>query len=86
VQVTHSGHVLANDLIDLDVESFSSTVGDGTRLYFSHMDNGNPVLAVALAANGEISQFHLPSEIDAPLIGALAPDGSMLLIHSHLQA
>ena len=85
VQVTHSGHVLTNNLNDLDVESFSSTVSDGTRLYFSHMDNGNPVLAVALAANGEISHFNLPSEIGAPLIGSLARDGSKLVIHSHLQ-
>ena len=54
VQVTFSGHVLTNDL---DVESFSSSASDGTRIYFSHMDNGNPVLAVALAANGEISHF-----------------------------
>jgi Tol biopolymer transport system component/DNA-binding winged helix-turn-helix (wHTH) protein len=86
VQVTHSGHVLTNNLDDLDVETFSSSVSDGTRLYFSHMDNGNPVLAVALAANGEISHFSLPSEIGAPLIGALAPDGSKLIVHSHLQA
>ena len=85
VQVTHSGHVLSNDLNALDVESFSSSASDGTRLYFSYMDNGNPVLAVALAANGEVSQFHLPSEIGAPLIGSLAPDGSKLIIHSHLQ-
>ena len=82
-QVTYSGHLLANDP---EVESFSSSVGDGTRLYFSEMDNGDPVLAVALAANGEISHFHLPSEIGAPLIGSLAPDGSRLIIHGHLQA
>ena len=83
VQVTFSGHVLTNDL---DVESFSSSASDGTRIYFSHMDNGNPVLAVALAANGEISNFPLPSEIGAPLIGALSPDGSKLVVRSHLQA
>ncbi len=83
VQVTFSGHLLTNDP---EVESFSNSVSDGTRLYFSHMDNGNPVLAVALAANGEISHFQLPSEIGAPLIGSLAPDGSKLLVHSHLQA
>jgi Tol biopolymer transport system component/DNA-binding winged helix-turn-helix (wHTH) protein len=83
LQVTHSGHLLPNDP---EVESFSSSLGDGTRLYFSQMDNGDPELAVALAANGEISHVHLPSEIGAPLIGALAPDGSKLLIHSHLQA
>jgi Tol biopolymer transport system component/DNA-binding winged helix-turn-helix (wHTH) protein len=82
-QVTYSGHLLNNDP---EVESFSNTVSDGTRLYFSHIDNGSPMLAVALAANGEISHFQLPSEIGAPLIGSLAPDGSKLLVHSHLLA
>jgi Tol biopolymer transport system component/DNA-binding winged helix-turn-helix (wHTH) protein len=82
-QVTFSGHVLSNDL---DNESFSSSASDGTRIYFSHMDNGSPVLAVALIANGEISHFNLPSEIGAPLIGSLSPDGSQLVVRSHLQA
>ena len=82
-QVTFSGHVLTPDL---DNESFSSSASDGTRIYFSHLDNGNPVLAVALVANGEISRFNLPSEIGAPLIGSLSPDGSKLVIRSHLQA
>jgi Tol biopolymer transport system component len=83
VQVTFSGHVLTNDL---DVESFSSSAADGTRIYFSHMENGNPLLAVALTANGEISRFRLPSEIGAPLICSLSPDGSRLVVRSHLQA
>jgi Tol biopolymer transport system component/DNA-binding winged helix-turn-helix (wHTH) protein len=82
-RVTYSGHVLTNDL---DVESFSSSASDGTRIYFSHMENVNPVLAVALAANGEMSHFNLPSEIGAPLIGSLSPDGSKLVVRSHLQA
>ena len=82
-QVTFSGHVLSNDL---DVESFSNSASDGARIYFSHMDNGNPVLAVALVANGEISNFRLPSEIGAPLIGSLSPDGSKLIVRGHLQA
>ena len=83
VQVTYSGHVLANDL---DVQSVSSSASDGARLYFSQMNGGNPALAVALAANGEISYIDLPSEIGAPLIGSLSPDGSKLIVHSHLQA
>jgi Tol biopolymer transport system component/DNA-binding winged helix-turn-helix (wHTH) protein len=82
-QVTYSGHVLASDL---DVESFSTSASDGPRIYFSHMENGNTVLAVALVANGEISHFQLPSEIGSPLIGSLSPDRSRLIIHSHLQA
>jgi len=82
-QITYSGNVLGNDT---ELESFSSSAEDGTRLYFSHMENGTPVLAVALAANGEISHFQLPSEIGAPLIGSLSQDGSKLIVHGHLQA
>jgi Tol biopolymer transport system component/DNA-binding winged helix-turn-helix (wHTH) protein len=81
-QITYSGHVLTNDL---DVESFSSSASDGTRIYFSHLDNGTPVLAVALVANGEIGNIRLPSEVGAPLIGALSPDGSKLIVRGHLQ-
>lgn len=83
VQVTYSGHVLESDT---DVESFSSSASDGSRIYFSHMENGIPMLSVALVANGEISHFSLPSEIGAPLIGSLMPDGSKILVHGHLQA
>jgi Tol biopolymer transport system component/DNA-binding winged helix-turn-helix (wHTH) protein len=77
-QVTYSN--------DVNEESLSSLASDGTRLYFSHMENGNPMLAVSLTANGEISRFNLPSEIGAPLIDSLAPDGSKLIVRSHLQA
>jgi Tol biopolymer transport system component/DNA-binding winged helix-turn-helix (wHTH) protein len=82
-QLTYSGHVLSNEP---DLGSFSASVGDGTRLYFSHVENGNPVLAAALIANGEISNIPTPAEVGAPLIGSLSPDGSKLLIHGHLQA
>lgn len=82
-QITFSGHVLANDP---EIGSFSSSVSDGARIYFSHLEDGDPVLAVALAANGEISRFRLPSEIGAPLIGSLSPDGSRLVVRGHLLA
>jgi Tol biopolymer transport system component/DNA-binding winged helix-turn-helix (wHTH) protein len=82
-QVTYSGRVLDNDT---DVESFSNSASDGSRIYFSSIENGIPTLSVALAANGEISHFHLPSEVGAPLIGSLSTDGSRIVIHGHLQA
>lgn len=82
-QITHTGHVESNDL---DVESLSSSASDGARLYFSHIENGNPVLAEALPSNGEISTVRLPAEIGGPLIGSLSPDGSKLVVRSHLQA
>jgi Tol biopolymer transport system component/DNA-binding winged helix-turn-helix (wHTH) protein len=82
-QVTYSGRVLTNDM---EVESYSSLASDGTRIYFSNMDSGNPELAIALSANGEISHFDLPSEIGAPLIGDISSDGSKLVVRSHLAA
>jgi Tol biopolymer transport system component/DNA-binding winged helix-turn-helix (wHTH) protein len=82
-QITHTGRVLENDV---EVESLSSSASDGARLYFSHIENGSPVLAEALTANGELSTFPLPSEIGAPLIGSLSPDNSRLIVRSHLQA
>lgn len=82
-QVTYSPRIMTNDL---ELESLSTSVSDGTRIYFSLLDNGNPVLAEALTANGEIGAFHLQSEIGAPLIGALSPDGSKLVVRSHLEA
>jgi DNA-binding winged helix-turn-helix (wHTH) protein/Tol biopolymer transport system component len=82
-QITFTGHVLSNEP---DVEGFSAMQEDGKRLYFSDTENGSPVLAVALVANGEVSHIPLPPEIGAPLIGSLSPDGSKLLVHGHLQA
>ena len=82
-QITFTGHVVSNEP---DVEGFSAMQEDGKRLYFSDTENGNPVLAVAQVANGEVSHIPLPPEIGAPLIGSLSPDGSKLLVHGHLQA
>lgn len=82
-EITHSGMVMTNDV---DLESLSSSASDGTRIYFPMLKNGTPALAEALATNGEIRAFHLPSEIGAPLIGALSPDGSNLVLRSHAEA
>ncbi|HEU5457675.1 MAG TPA: winged helix-turn-helix domain-containing protein, partial [Terracidiphilus sp.] len=82
-QVTFSGRVLTNDL---DVASFSSSATDGTRIYYSQLENGEPTIAVALAANGEVTHLRLPSAIIAPLVASLSSDGSQLVVHSHLQS
>lgn len=79
-QITFTGHILSNDL---DVERFSNLASDGTRIYFTHMENSNPELAVTLIANSEFSYLKLPSEIGEPLIGSLSPDGSRLVVRSH---
>jgi DNA-binding winged helix-turn-helix (wHTH) protein/Tol biopolymer transport system component len=79
--VVRNGHVLPSQL---DVESFSSMAVEGGHIYFSQLENGRPVLAHALAANGEVQNLRLPSEIVAPLICAISPDGTRLIVRNHL--
>lgn len=80
-QLTFSGRVLS---ALQDIESLPSTASDGTRIYFSQVANGAPMLAEALIANGEINTLSLPSGIEAPMIGSISPDGSKLVVRNHL--
>jgi Tol biopolymer transport system component/DNA-binding winged helix-turn-helix (wHTH) protein len=80
-QLTFSGRVLSGLQ---DIESLPSTASDGTRIYFSQVANGAPMLAEALIANGEINTLSLPSGIEAPMIGSISPDGSKLVVRNHL--
>ena len=80
-QLTYSGRVLASMW---DIESLSSTAVDGARIYFSQIADGNPVLAEALIANGELGTLSLPSGIQSPLIGSISPNGSQLVVRNHL--
>lgn len=41
------------------------------------------MLAHALAANGEVQNLRLSSEIVAPLICAISPDGTRLIMRNH---
>lgn len=79
--VTRHGEVLANQV---DVESFSAMAVEGGHVYFSQLEDGRPVLAQALTANGEIQDLRLPSEIVAPLICAISQDGARLIVRNHL--
>ncbi|MGI8773022.1 MAG: winged helix-turn-helix domain-containing protein [Acidobacteriaceae bacterium] len=80
-QLTFSGRVLPG--LE-DIESLSTTASDGTRIYFSQVANGTPILTQALIANGEISTLSLPSGIESPMIGSISPDGSKLVVRNHL--
>jgi Tol biopolymer transport system component/DNA-binding winged helix-turn-helix (wHTH) protein len=79
--VTHHGKVLATQL---DVENFSAMAVEGGRIYFSQLEEGRPILAEALTANGEVEDLRLPSEIVAPLICSISRDGSRLIVRNHL--
>jgi Tol biopolymer transport system component/DNA-binding winged helix-turn-helix (wHTH) protein len=80
-QLTYSGRVMSNLS---DIESVSSTASDGTRIYFSQVAEGAPILSQALIASGEISALGVPSEVESPMISSISPDGSELLVRNHL--
>lgn len=79
--VVRNGHVMSSQL---DVENFSSMAVDGGHIYFSQLEDGRLILAQALTANGEVQSLRLPSDIVSPLICALSPDGTRLIVRSHL--
>jgi Tol biopolymer transport system component/DNA-binding winged helix-turn-helix (wHTH) protein len=80
-QVTFSGRVGPGDP---QFESFAGTATDGSRIYFSEIEDGRAVLAQALIADGETSTLPLPDELAAPSLGDISPDGSRLLLRNHL--
>ncbi|MGC2620675.1 MAG: winged helix-turn-helix domain-containing protein, partial [Acidobacteriaceae bacterium] len=80
-QVTFSGRVGPGDLL---FESFAGTATDGSRLYFSEIENGRGILAQALIADGETQILPLPDELAGPSLGDISPDGSRLLLRNHL--
>ena len=80
-QVTFSGRVSPNDI---QFESLAGTATDGSRIYFSEIENGRSQMAQALIADGETSLLGVPAEIAAPSLGDISPDGSKLLLRNHL--
>jgi Tol biopolymer transport system component/DNA-binding winged helix-turn-helix (wHTH) protein len=80
-QVTFSGRVSPGDP---QFESLPGTATDGSRIYFSEIENGRSEMAQALIADGETSLLGVPAEIAAPSLGDISPDGSSLLLRNHL--
>jgi Tol biopolymer transport system component/DNA-binding winged helix-turn-helix (wHTH) protein len=80
-QVTFSGRVSPGDP---QFESLPGTATDGSRIYFSQIENGRSEMAQALIADGETSTLGVPTEIAAPSLGDISRDGSKLLLRNHL--
>lgn len=80
-QVTFSGRVSPGDP---QFESLPAAATDGSRIYFSEIENGRSQMAQALITDGETSPLGVPSEIAAPSLGDISPDGSKLLLRNHL--
>jgi Tol biopolymer transport system component/DNA-binding winged helix-turn-helix (wHTH) protein len=80
-QITHNGRISPSAA---GTEDLPATATDGVRVFASVIENGRPALSQILASTGDIRPLDLPSEIAAPSLGDLSPDGSRLLVRSHL--
>ena len=80
-QITHNGHISPGAP---SMESLPSTATDGVHIFSSVIENGRPVLSQISIADGTVLPLAVPSEIAAPSLGDLSPDGTKLLVRSHL--
>jgi Tol biopolymer transport system component/DNA-binding winged helix-turn-helix (wHTH) protein len=80
-QITHSGRISPGAPA---MESLPATASDGVRIFASVIENGRAALTQISVSSGEIQPLPVPSEIAAPSLGDLSPDGSRLLLRSHL--
>src|SRR6202012_3025141 len=80
-QITHSGRISPGAPT---MESLPATATDGVHIFASVTENGRAALSQIFVSNGNIQPLTLPSEIASPSLGDLSPDGSKLLLRSHL--
>ena len=80
-QVTYSGRVFPGEPLQ---ENLGAMATDGSRIYFLQIENGREELMQALIADGETSLLPVPSEIAAPSLGNISPDGSQLVVRNYL--
>jgi len=83
-QITEDGLVYSPE--DPSIETLPASVTDGARIFTSSIQDGRVVLAQVSTSTGEFRILQLPSEIGAPEINDISPDGSKLLVRSHLAA
>jgi Tol biopolymer transport system component/DNA-binding winged helix-turn-helix (wHTH) protein len=76
-QITSSDSIFPGDI---GVEKFSTLVTDGARVYFSKIEKGKVILAYSAISGGEVHTLVAPSEIPAPALADISPDGSKLLV------
>lgn len=80
-QITHGGRISPGAP---SMESLPSTATDGVHIFASIIENGRAVLSQVSIASGDGLPVAVPSEIAAPSLGDISPDGGNLLLRSHL--
>jgi Tol biopolymer transport system component/DNA-binding winged helix-turn-helix (wHTH) protein len=80
-QITYNGRIAPGAPA---MESLPATATDGVRIFSSVIEKGRAVLSQVSIASGDVLPLAIPSEIAAPSLGDLSPDGSDLLVRGHL--
>jgi Tol biopolymer transport system component/DNA-binding winged helix-turn-helix (wHTH) protein len=80
-QLTSDGRILPAPRA---MESFPATIANGSDLFTSIIEDGHPEVEQIEVADGRGTPLNLPSEIAGPGLDAISPDGSKLLVRSHL--
>jgi Tol biopolymer transport system component/DNA-binding winged helix-turn-helix (wHTH) protein len=66
------------------MESFPASATDGLRIYTPVITDGRTALSQVEIHTGAAQNLPVPSEIASPTLGDISPDGSKLLLRSHL--
>ena len=80
-QVTQNGRISPGAP---SMESLPAAATDGVRIFASVIENGRSALSQVSMNTGDVQPLPLPSQIAAPTLGDISPDGSRLLLRSHL--
>ncbi len=80
-QLTTSGRIAPGTQA---MESLPASSTDGLRIYTPVIAGGRAVLSEVDIHTGAIESLPVPSEIVSPMLGDISPDGSKLLLRSHL--
>lgn len=80
-QITSSDAIFPGDI---GVERFPALLTDGSRLYFSKIENGRVALAYSAISGGDAHPLVTPPEIGAPRLADISPDGSNLLVFGEI--
>ena len=80
-QITQNGRIAPGAP---SMENLPSAVSDGVHLFASIIENGRPTLSQVDISTGEVQPLSLPSELASPSLGDISPNGSKLLLRSHL--
>lgn len=66
------------------MESLPASATDGLRIFTPVISQGRSFLSQVDVHTGAVQSLSVPSEIASPTLGDLSPDGSTLLLRSHL--